>query len=151
MTSTERRKDKEEIRSVIKGLSDAWEQNNGTAWGSYFVDDADFTVWFGLHLHGRKDISEGHQWLFDTVYPNTRYELEISDFRFLGPDIAVLHINGSIIEPGESPPDEPHSLPVAVFQRGNNEWKIVMFHNMKNRKKEIEEGRSRGEMGDIRK
>ncbi|MGK7389388.1 MAG: hypothetical protein ACNS60_03530, partial [Candidatus Cyclobacteriaceae bacterium M2_1C_046] len=36
------------IKSVFEGLSEAWEQADGDAWGSYFTDDADFTVWFGL-------------------------------------------------------------------------------------------------------
>lgn len=138
------------INSLIVRLSDAWEARDGVSWGRCFSEDADFTVWFGLRLRGSREIAEGHQWVFDEVYPNTRYELDIVDFRFLGADAAVIHIAGSIITPGESPPDEPHSLPVAAVERVDGEWQIAMFHNMKNRTKEIEERRSRGDMGDIR-
>jgi len=139
-----------EIKKVFDGLSDAWEQADGNAWGNYFSDNADFTVWFGLHLKGRKEISEGHQWVFETVYPNTRYEFTITNINFLKPDIAIVHLNADVIKPGESLPEDPHTLPVAVLQKLDNNWKIVMFHNMNNRKKEIEEGRKKGITGDVR-
>lgn len=143
--------DEEAIKAVLEGLSDAWEQGDGSSWGSYFTEDADFTVWFGLHLNGQKEIAEGHQWVFDTVYPNTRYEFKITDLKFLNPDIAIAHLNASVIEPGGVLPDEPHTFPVAVFQKIGDEWKIVMFHNLKNRIKEIEEKRANGDMaGDVR-
>ena len=139
-----------EIKKVFDGLSDAWEQADGNAWGNYFSENADFTVWFGLHLKGRKEISEGHQWVFKTVYPNTRYEFTITNINFLKPDIAIVHLNADVIKSGESLPEDPHTLPVAVLQKLDNNWKIVMFHNMNNRKKEIEEGRKKGIMGDVR-
>lgn len=143
--------DKELINLVFKNLSDAWEQADGNAWGSYFTEDADFTVWFGLHLKGRKEIAEGHQWVFDTVYPDTRYVFEINDLKYLNPDIAVVHLNASVIEPGGELPDEPHSLPVAVLRKIDGEWEIVMFHNLKNQIMEIEEMRKKGEStGDVR-
>jgi len=142
--------DKEGIKRVLTGLSDAWEKAVGSAWGSYFTEDADFTVWFGLRLKGRNEIAEGHQWVFDTVYPNTRIEFEITDYKILSPDIAIAHLDASVIEPGETLPDEPQMFPVAVFQKIDEEWKIVMFHNMLNRIKEIEERQAKGDMGDVR-
>ena len=42
MTAIDRGADIEAIRSVIEGLSDAWEKSDGAAWGSHFVSDADF-------------------------------------------------------------------------------------------------------------
>lgn len=140
----------EDIRKVFDGLTTAWQEANGNAWGDFFLEDADFTVWFGLHLKGRKEISDGHQWVFDTVYPNTRYEFTITQLRYLGPDIAVVHLNASILGPGEDLPTDPHTLPVAVLQKLKGQWKIAMFHNMDNRLKEIEEGRKKGILGDVR-
>ena len=150
MDHVDRTQDRHAIRALVTSLSDAWEARDGAAWGSCFTDDADFTVWFGLRIRGRMDIAEGHQWVFDEVYPGTRYQLDITDFRFLGADAAILHIEGSVIQPGENLPDEPHSLPVAAVKRVDGEWKLVMFHNMQNRTKEMEARRSRGDWGDIR-
>lgn len=142
--------DKDAIQSVFRGLTEAWEQADGNAWGSYFTEDADFTVWFGLHLKGRSEIADGHQWVFNTVYPNTRYEFTITDLKFIKPDVAIAHLNASVIKPGEDLPAEPNTLPVAVLQKLGEDWKIVMFHNMKNRIKEIEAQRKKGIMGDVR-
>ena len=142
--------DKEAIKKVFTGVSDAWEQADGEAFGSYFTEDADFTVWFGLNLNGQREIAEGHQWVFETVYPNTRYEFDIAKLKLLEPNVAIVHLNASIIAPGEDLPEDPHTFPVAVLQKNNNQWKIVMFHNMKNQIKEMEERRSKGDMGDVR-
>lgn len=142
--------DKEEIQRVFTKLSDAWEQADAVAWGNCFTENADFTTWFGLHLKGRKAIAEGHQWVFNAVYPGTRYEFEIRDLRLLKPDVAVVHLNASIIDPGGTLPEAPHTFPVAVLQKREAVWQIVMFHNMENRLQEMEELRAAGDMGDVR-
>ena len=142
--------EKVNIQEVFSGLGDAWQNRDGKAWGDHFIQDADFTVWFGLHLKGRSEIAEGHQWVFDEVYPDTRYVLEIERYRFLDKDTAIVHLNGSIVNVGGSLPEEPHSLPVAVLKNIDGEWKIVMFHNMKNQRKKLQIRREHGDMGDIR-
>lgn len=118
-----------EIRDVVKRLSEAWRAGDGSAWAAEFADDADFTVWFGLRLRGKKDIAFGHQMIFDSFYANTAFELEVQGIRFLGDDYAVVHLAGSVVRDGESIPEEPDAVPIAVLERQDNAWKIVAFQN----------------------
>lgn len=128
-----------EVRRVFTGLTEAWRNADGEAWGAHFADDADFTVWFGLELKGRQAISSGHQYIFDGVYANTAFELEIRQLRELGSDVVVAHLNGFVVKAGEVRSEKPDAVPVAVLQRIHGEWKIVTFHNTANVVEEIGE------------
>lgn len=121
--------DRQAISAVFDALTSAWRAGDGEAWGDQFVDDADFTVWFGLELKGKNDIASGHQFVFDKVYPGTAFELEIRQLRFLGSDFAVAHLTGFVVTEGEAVPEGPDAVPIAIVQRVEEEWKIVAFHN----------------------
>jgi uncharacterized protein (TIGR02246 family) len=136
--------DRAAIQAVVAGLAEAWGKGNGRAWGSYFAEDADFTAWFGLYLKGRDAIAASHQQIFDTVYKNTKVRLEIRSLRFLRPDVAVVHLNGSVVGEGEELSDEPHVVPVAVLTKESGSWRLAVFQNTKN-------SMSERLMGDIRK
>ena len=116
--------DRAAIQAVVAGLAEAW--------GSYFAEDADFTAWFGLYLKGRDAIAASHQQIFDTVYKNTKVRLEIRSLRFLRPDVAVVHLNGSVVGEGEELSDEPHVVPVAVLTKESGSWRLAVFQNTKN-------------------
>ncbi|MDZ7768083.1 MAG: hypothetical protein U5K38_02875 [Woeseiaceae bacterium] len=53
--STEER----QITAVFDTLTHAWRSKDGQQWGERFLDDADFTVWFGLELKGKEEIQSG--------------------------------------------------------------------------------------------
>jgi uncharacterized protein (TIGR02246 family) len=106
-----------QIRQLFAEMTEAWRAGDGEAWASAFLPDADFTVWFGLQLHGQEAIAEGHQFIFDRFYANTSYELQVKDIRFLSPSAAVVHLNGSVVDFGEDLPEEPDSVPLAVLQK----------------------------------
>ena len=130
LANESKRSDSEnQILAVIGGLTEAWRAGSGEAWADAFAEDADFTVWFGLRLKGKKEIAWGHQLIFDSFYANTVFELEAKQFRFLGDDVAIVHLQGSVLKPGEEPPAEPDAVPIAILNRVDNVWKIVTFQN----------------------
>jgi uncharacterized protein (TIGR02246 family) len=133
---TDEAQDRLAIQAVLAGLAEAWAKGDGRAWGSYFTEDADFTAWFGLYLKGRDAIAASHQ--------HTKARLEIRSLRFLRPDVAVVHLNGSVVGEGEELPAEPHVVPVAVLTKESGSWRLAVFQNTKNSMSE------RG-IGDIRK
>jgi uncharacterized protein (TIGR02246 family) len=129
---TDEAQDRLAIQAVVAGLAEAWGKGDGRAWGSYFTEDADFTAWFGLYLKGRDAIAAAHQQIFDTVYKNTNARLEICSLRFLRPDVAVVHFNGSVVGEGEELPAEPQVVPVAVLTKEGGSWRVAVFQNTKN-------------------
>jgi uncharacterized protein (TIGR02246 family) len=121
--------DENDIRDVFAGLTEAWRNGDGEAWGTHFADDADFTVWFGLELKGREAIASGHQYIFDGVYADSAFEMEIRQLRKIGSDVAVAHLRGYVVKNGQERSGKPDAVPVAVLQQIDGDWKIVTFHN----------------------
>jgi len=121
--------DETAIRDLVNALSEAWAAGDAEAWAAPFADDADFTVWFGLPLSGRAEIAQGHGFIFDGIYAETVFALEVRKVRFLGPDVAVVHLEGRVADDGEPMPEEPSAVPLAVLSRGELGWEIVAFQN----------------------
>lgn len=118
-----------QISELFSRMTQAWEDGNGAAWGESFIPDADFTVWFGMELEGRKAIAGGHQFIFDNFYGGTSYQLVVRKVRFLTSEIVIVHLTGSVVRPGEPLPQEPDTVPMAVVQSTDSGWKVVAFHN----------------------
>jgi len=127
--STGRSLDETAIRSVIEALGQAWRAGDGVAWGACFTEDADFTTWFGLRLSGRNAISSGHQEILDTFYANTAYDLRVESVRFLSDEIALVSLEGSVLEIGEEEPSTPQTVPLAVMRECPDGWKVAAFQN----------------------
>lgn len=118
-----------QISELFSRVSQAWNAGDGAAWGESFVVDADFTVWFGMELKVRKAIAGGHQFIFDNFYEGTRYQLVVRKVRFLTSEVAIVHLTGSVVWPGEPLPPEPDTVPMAVVQSTDSGWNVVAFHN----------------------
>jgi uncharacterized protein (TIGR02246 family) len=133
------------IYGVFERLTEAWRDGDGNAWANEFVEDADFTVWFGFILKGREQIAWGHQLIFDTFYADTVFELGIRQIRFVTPDVAIVHLNGSVVREGEARAEESDAVPMAVLRQDDSHWKIVAFQNTPNAADEM-----RNKSGDLR-
>lgn len=118
-----------EILGVVEGLTEAWREGDGEAWADAFSEDADFTVWFGMSLKGKEQIAWGHQLIFDSFYADTIFALDTKQIRFLGDDVAIVHLQGSVIVAGQELPAKPDAVPIAVLERSGDTWKIVAFQN----------------------
>jgi uncharacterized protein (TIGR02246 family) len=124
--------DNSAIAAVISGLERAWAAGNGQKWASYFAEDAYFTAWFGLYLRGGEAIADVHQEIFGSFYKSTELRLDVRDVRFLRADVAVVHLDGRVVGPGEHSPEQPQFVPVAVMTKEKGCWRVAVFHNTKN-------------------
>lgn len=129
------------VARVFERLSEAWQAGDGEAWADEFVSDADFTVWFGFGMKGQEDIAQGHQFIFDQFYNQTQLVMYIRQIRIINENVAVVHLDMSVIKEGEESPDMPDVVPMAVLKRTESGWKIVAFQNTPNLE---------GRYGDIR-
>ncbi|WP_425408695.1 SgcJ/EcaC family oxidoreductase [Hyphococcus sp.] len=120
----------DDIDAVIINLESAWAAADGEAWSDQFTDDADFIVWFGLRLHGAKEIGDGHQGIWDDFYAGTVFDLEIESARLIADGVAIAHLDGWIYRAGESRPQTPAvSKPIVVLAQTERGWKIEAFQN----------------------
>jgi uncharacterized protein (TIGR02246 family) len=124
-----RPKDEAAIRAIITTLSDAWTKGDAKLWGDQFAEDADFTAWTGGYVKGREAITRGHEEVFHVFYPGTKQRLNVRSIRFLRGDVAVAHVEGSVVKKEEEFPPTPQSVPVAVLTKEKGRWRIAVFQN----------------------
>jgi uncharacterized protein (TIGR02246 family) len=120
--------DRSAIADVVSGLEHAWAVGDGRTWASYFAEDADLTTWFGLYLRGCEAIADVHQEVFDTFRKSTKLRLHVRELRFLRPDVAVLHLNGTVIGSGDESSEQARYVLVAIMTKEDGCWRIVVFH-----------------------
>jgi uncharacterized protein (TIGR02246 family) len=127
--AAERSKDEAAIRAIIATLSEAWTKADAKLWGDQFTEDADFTAWTGGYVKGRDAIARGHEEVFHVFYPGTKQRLTVRSLRFLRNDVAVVHVEGSVVEKDKEFPPTPQSVPVAVLTKERGRWRIAVFQN----------------------
>ena len=128
-STTKRASDEAAIRAIVANLSDAWTKADAKLWGDQFAEDADFTAWTGGYVKGREAITRGHEQVFHVFYPGTKQRLNVRSIRFLRDDVAVVHVEASVVKKEEEFPSTPQSVPVAVLTKEKGKWRIAVFQN----------------------
>ena len=118
--------DEQAIRNVVQQAIDGWIAGDGNAYASVFEEDADYVTFGGTHVQGRSNIANEHQQLFDTFLRGSRVQLEITQLRFLSPDIAVAHAVGGIMDdPGQTDLDPTRrSIQTLILRKREGRWQI---------------------------
>lgn len=124
-----RAEDEKAIRAVIASLTDAWAAGDARAWARAFTEDADFTVWNGLYQKGREAIERGHAQIFSTFYKDTKLRYVVRGIRFLRDEVAVVHVDASLVKKGEDFPASPQAVPVLIMVKDKGQWRVAVFHN----------------------
>jgi uncharacterized protein (TIGR02246 family) len=124
-----RSQDEAAIRAIVATLSDAWTKGDAKLWGDQFAEDADFTAWTGGYVKGREAVTRGHEEVFHVFYPGTKQRLNVRSIRFLRNDVAVVHVEASVVKKEEEFPPTPQSVPVAVLTKEKGRWQIAVFQN----------------------
>ena len=119
------------VRDVYQQMMDAWNRGSGSALAALFTEDGHLVGFDGTHLRGRQEIGPFHQRLFDRWLKGSRLVGEITDARFLGPDVALLHaVGGTVLRGKRRPAPERDSIQtlVAIRQAGGD-WRLAAFQN----------------------
>jgi uncharacterized protein (TIGR02246 family) len=93
--------DDDAIVAIHQQMIDAWNAGDGASFADPFTDDADFVVFEGTHLKGRRQIASFNQRVLDTVMKESRLEGEVKFVRVLSPVFAMMHSVMRVTLPGE--------------------------------------------------
>lgn len=118
--------DEAAIREPVKQLEAGWNTKSGADFARPFAEDADYVVINGMYLRGRAAIAEAHQRIFDTIYKETSISLSVRQLRFLRPDVAVVHVDGTRRGPG---PAASKAVLTLVMVKEAGAWQIAAFQN----------------------
>ncbi len=125
------------IRRLFQNLITSWNKGDGQAYASQFTEDCDYIAFDGSHFKGRKANAETHQKLFDTFLKGSTLEQQrITDLRFLTPEVALLHMVGTVkLKWQKKPAPGRLSIQTLVTVKQNGDWKFAAFHNSRIQKR----------------
>ena len=133
MTTEQKRElspaDLDAIKRVIKGLEKAWNNADHEDFSLWFQEDADFVNVYGMYAKGRREISEGHSDIFNTVYQGSRLSVTPLNVRAINPDVALVHLRSRLTVPKGPMTGEHEALPSMAVVRDSGAWRIASFHN----------------------
>ena len=118
--------DEAALRDAVKQLETGWNTHSGAAFAKPFADDADYVVINGRYIKGREAIAKGHQQIFDTIYKDTTIDLTVKEIRFLRPEVAVVHVEGTRNSPGS---EQARAMMTLTMTKEKDGWKIAAFQN----------------------
>jgi len=105
---------------------DAWNRGSGADLAAVFTPDGDLVGFDGTHLKGRQVIAAHNQRLFDKWLRGTRLVGQVTDLRFLGPDVAVMHAVGGTVMRGRRAPSRSATP--------SRRWHLAAFQNTRLRR-----------------
>ena len=121
--------DEREIRALVDRMFDSWGRGDADAYHADFTDDADYVSFDGSR-RGKADSIASHANLFPTVLYGSRLTGQVESVRFVTPDVAVVHLLGSIVEGWRQQPRKRRlSRQTMVVVRRDGRWQVTAFHN----------------------
>lgn len=92
----DRRADEEAIRELLGRQVTGWNAGDAEEYASVFAPDADYVTFLGGHHRGRAAIAASYVRLFRRLLKGSRLEIDVTQLRFLTPDVALIHALGAV-------------------------------------------------------
>jgi uncharacterized protein (TIGR02246 family) len=104
--------DTEPLRALYVRLMEGWNIGSAEAFAAPFADEFDFIAFDGVRFRSREELVRFHGPLFRTHLKDTRLVGAVTDIRFVGENVAVLHAHGGTIPKGKRAPapDRPECV-----------------------------------------
>ncbi len=124
-----RAQDDREIRAIVDRMFDAWGRGDAAAYHADLTDDADYVAFDGS-WRSKADSIRSHENLFRTVLYGSRLTGQVESVRFVTPDVAVVHLTGSVVEGWRQRMRRRRlSRQTMVVVRRDGRWQVTAFHN----------------------
>jgi uncharacterized protein (TIGR02246 family) len=137
MSETERHNPEEPaLLAVIEVENAAWNAGNAIAFAERALPDVVHTNLVGRFAIGKAAFIAQHEYIFSTLYRNSRLQQTLAHLHMLRPDVAVVHtvceLSGYVTAPpGVQPVDGVIRTRLEqVMVREDNGWWVASFHNV---------------------
>jgi uncharacterized protein (TIGR02246 family) len=129
--------DEQSVRQIVSEQADAWNRGDAVAFSRHFAADGISTNLRGQSFVGYDAFLRQHQFLFGSLFRNSKLQQDIDLLRFPEPGLAVVEAVTAVSGLGQMPPgvapDAKGRLRtrlLEVMTRQGGEWKIVAYHNI---------------------
>ncbi len=117
------------LEDVFAQLEQAWNDADAERFGEFFTDDADFVNVYGEHRRGVVPIVEGHRFIFDTVYKDSKVTYSVVQCEPLADGWLLGHVHAFLEVPAGPLEGSHRSILTAVAVETDAGLKIRAFHN----------------------
>jgi uncharacterized protein (TIGR02246 family) len=115
---------------LFERLETAWNDADGSAFGTPFADATDFVDIRGVHHHGNGEaMGRGHQHIFDTIYKGSTIRYQVTSARLAVPGCIVATASATLDAPSGPMFGTSQSRITAVVVPRGDGWAITAFHN----------------------
>ncbi|MFZ0546883.1 MAG: SgcJ/EcaC family oxidoreductase [Candidatus Promineifilaceae bacterium] len=121
--------DETAIRAIVQAMMDGWNAHQAEIFAAPFMDNADYVIVDGRHIHGRAAIQAGHAAIFSTFYRESHIEYTVEQIRLLRTDVALTHVRARLTYPVAGEEHVAHARISLVLLKENGEWQIAAFQN----------------------
>jgi uncharacterized protein (TIGR02246 family) len=127
------------IQAILQEEVTSWNSGDATTYSKHFSERGTFTNIRGMFFTGHKQFLERHIDLFKGMFSKTVLQQEVTSFRFLRSDVAIVEALTWVS--GFSKDGAPKGVHIdsqgrvytrllQVFQKESGDWKIVAYHNV---------------------
>jgi uncharacterized protein (TIGR02246 family) len=120
------------VRDLYRELMEAWNDGSGEAFAAVFTEEGDLIGFDGVRFKGRREIAPFHQRLFETFLKGTRLVGQVTDMRFLSPEVARCTPAAARCC-SVRPARERDSIQTLVAVKRDGEWRLAAFQNTRAR------------------
>lgn len=116
------------IRQLLRQLTDAWNDGDAAKYAEAFTDDADYITFFGLRMHSRQEIEDGHRHLFRLPIKLDSGDAGQAEIKPLAADVALVIVTGASTVNGETDPARNSIITLTAVDTRDG-WRFASFQN----------------------
>ncbi len=134
MADDGRRSDEDAIRELLDRQVAGWAAGDAEAYAGVFTPDADYVTFLGSHYKGRGAIAASYAPLFKKLLKRSRLNFEITQLRFLTPDVALVHAKGAVVKGRGRPRRRNTRINTTIAVRTDGRWLLAASQNTTHRR-----------------
>ena len=125
--------DLEGINNLVNKWESYWNSHNMDSMGTLLRDDVDFVNVAGQWLKGKKQTVAVHKERHLVVFKASIWKTDSINIKYVKPDLSIIHIGWGItgdVDPDGKPRTPRHGIFTWVVIKENNQWVILVVHNV---------------------
>jgi uncharacterized protein (TIGR02246 family) len=128
-----RNPDEDAIRELVNRQVTGWDAGDREAYASAFTPDADYVTFLGSHHKGREAIVASYVPLFKKLLRGSRLDIEVTQLRFLTPDVAPIHTDAAVVK-GARRRNRRNRVNSSIAVSTNGQWLLAASQNTTHRR-----------------
>lgn len=113
------------VERILEELQAAWNSGDGHRLAAVFAEDATMVDVRGRMLKGRSHIGDEHQTLFETIFKESTFQIELLDAYSLGEGLVLVHTSSIAHIPDGPRAGQNHGIQTQLIRNGE----IFAFQN----------------------